>query len=421
MSSSRSMASAGSPMYLPYLVNFIWLCPSGACPCWRHWLRRTSCRFVLRAETKFAQHVLLPVLAARSSLSSIVIAARPGDRLARLRRALLFGIEAAFFAAANAPMRPKTFQNHFGGCGGVAFVFAIDDAEARDVVHQALHFAKLLNALASGAEVRNFQFTAGLEPLDCGLEVDFGEVLRKNAADGGADEFTGDDLGTFELAFILKLHFASDGRQGGVKIGDAGDDVCFPGADGVLLGAADHAFKSADGQALADAGAAVHALVFAGLEGDLLDDFAKILRDLDFDAGVAGGPGLLGSDGDAFVDRRGIVGANFRADAVFQRRDDFPARSVVFGICGKDDKHVEREAERVALNLDVALLHDVEQTDLNFSSKVGKFVDGEDAAIGAGQEAVVNGEFVGEVAGAAGGANGVDVAYDVGHRYIRRG
>src|SRR5205814_563855 len=75
----------------------------------------------------------------------------------------------------------------------------------------------------------------------------------------------------------------------------------------------------------------------------------------------------------------------------------------------------------VALNLDVAFLHDVEEADLNFSGEVGKFVDGENAAIGARQQAIVNREFVREIASASRGANGVDVADDVSDGNVRCG
>jgi len=90
-------------------------------------------------------------------------------------------------------------------------------------------------------------------------------------------------------------------------------------------------------------------------------------------------------------------------------------------ICGEDEKHVERKAERVALNLDVALLHDVEEAYLNFSGEVGKLVDGEDCRDSRGQKAVMNGEFVGEVAATACGANWVNVADDVGDGDVGRG
>src|SRR5712664_660788 len=112
------------------------------------------------------------------------------------------------------------------------------------------------------------------------------------------------------------------------------------------------------------------------------------------------------------------MGANFGADAVFQGRNDFAAGSVVFRVCGKDKKHIERKTQRIAFNLNVAFLHDVEEADLNFAGEVGKFIDGKDAAIGAREQAVVNGEFVGEVASAASGADGIDIADDIGHGYV---
>src|SRR3989454_7067993 len=109
------------------------------------------------------------------------------------------------------------------------------------------------------------------------------------------------------------------------------------------------------------------------------------------------------------------MGANLGADAVFQRRDDFSARGVILGIGGENEENIEREAQGIALNLNVAFLHDVEEADLDFSGKVGELIDGKDAAIGAREQAVVDGEFVGEVASAASGADGIDVADDVGH------
>ncbi len=98
---------------------------------------------------------------------------------------------------------------------------------------------------------------------------------------------------------------------------------------------------------------------------------------------------------------RRIVGADFAADAVLQRRDDLAARGVVLRVGGEDQHHVEREAHGVALNLDVAFLHDVEQADLDLAREVGQFVDAEDAPVGAGQQAVVHGQLVADVRGRA--------------------
>ncbi len=89
--------------------------------------------------------------------------------------------------------------------------------------------------------------------------------------------------------------------------------------------------------------------------------------------------------------RSRVVGANLRADAVLERRDDFAARRVILRVRGKDQHHVERQTHWVTLNLHVAFLHDVEQPHLNLAGEIGQFVDGENAAVGARQQAVVNG------------------------------
>ncbi len=115
------------------------------------------------------------------------------------------------------------------------------------------------------------------------------------------------------------------------------------------------------------------------------------------------------------------MGANLAADAVFERGDDFAARRVVLGVGGEDDGDVELEADGVALNLDVAFLHDVEERDLDFAREIGELVDGEDAAVGAGQQAVVHGELGAELVAGARGLDGVDIADEVGDGDVGRG
>src|SRR6266851_2439167 len=359
------------------------------------------------------------------SWSSVELTARGARgafaRIALIRLFRFFGVVAALFAAADAAMGPQTFEDHFGCGRGGACVFAVLDAEAVDMLHQALDFCQLLMALVGSGEVRELQFAAQFKPLNYRLEVHVGEVLAEDAADGGANEFACDDVRAFEFAFVFEFHFSGDGGEGGVDVGDAGDDGLFAVASGALLGAADEAFECGDGKTLADAGAAVDALVFARLEGDFFHDLAKIVGHVDFLAGIAAHPGFLSGDGHSFFDAGGIVRANLGTDAVFQRSDDFSARGVIFWIGGEDEEHVEREAQGIALNLNVAFLHDVEEADLNFSGEVGQLIDGEDAAIGSRKKAVVDGEFVGEVAAAAGRPDGIDIADDVGHGYVGRG
>src|SRR6266404_597309 len=342
-------------------------------------------------------------------------------RVARFGLLGLIGVEAALFAAADAAMGPQAFENQFGGGSGGAGIFAILNAELADVIHDALDFRKLLIAVAGVSEFGQLEFAAQFEPLNDGLEVDVGEMLAEDAADGGSNELAGDSVRAFELAFVFELHFSGDGGECGIVIGDAGDDGFFAGAGGAMLGAADEAFHRCDRETLADPGTAVHTFVFARLEGNFLDDLAQVLRDFDLFAGVAGNPGFLGGDGHAFFNGGRVMRANFGADAVFERRNDFAAGGVVLGIGGEDEEHVERKAERIALNLDVAFLHDVEEADLNFSGEIGELVDGKDAAIGAGEKAVVDGQFVGKIASTARGADGIDVADDVGHGDIGRG
>ncbi len=75
------------------------------------------------------------------------------------------------------------------------------------------------------------------------------------------------------------------------------------------------------------------------------------------------------------------MGADLRPVAVLQRRDDAAAVRVVLGVRGGHDEHVERQADPVAPDLDVPLLHDVEEAHLDALRQVGQLVDAEDAAV----------------------------------------
>ena len=100
-------------------------------------------------------------------------------------------------------------------------------------------------------------------------------------------------------------------------------------------------------------------------ERDPLDDFADILGHVQLDGRRARSTLPASVMADAFFQRRGIMRADLRADAVLQRRDDLAARRVVLRIGAEHQRHVERQAHRIALNLHVAFLHDVEQADLD--------------------------------------------------------
>ena len=136
---------------------------------------------------------------------------------------------------------------------------------------------------------------------------------------------------------------------------------------------------------------------------------------------IARRPRFLPRDLDAERNLCRIVRHDLRADAIFKRRDDFAARRVVFRVCRKDEHHIERQAHRITLNLHVAFLHDVEEADLNLAGQIGQFIDREDAAIRARQQAVMNRQLVAEQVSAFRGFDRIDVADDVGDRHVRRG
>ena len=120
------------------------------------------------------------------------------------------------------------------------------------------------------------------------------------------------------------------------------------------------------------------------------------------------------------VDRARVVRADLRTEAVLERRDDPPATGVVLGVRAGHDEEVERQAQRVAAHLDVALLEDVEEAHLDALCKVGQLVHGEDAAVAARDQAVVDGRLVREIA-ALGDLDGVDLADQVGDGDVRGG
>ena len=128
--------------------------------------------------------------------------------------------------------------------------------------------------------------------------------------------------------------------------------------------------EHADREALAHAAPAIDPLVLPGLEGDALDDLEDEIREVDR-LGAAVDPRLLARDVHAQFHGARIVGQDLGADAVLERRDDLAARRVVLGVRGEAHEHVERKADGIALNLDVALLHDVEQPDLDLAAEVG--------------------------------------------------
>ena len=134
------------------------------------------------------------------------------------------------------------------------------------------------------------------------------------------------------------------------------------------------------------------------------------------------GPGdvrLLVQQPDLVGELERVVGAHLGAEAVLERRDDPAAVGVVLGVGAGHEQQVQRQPHAVAADLDVALLEHVEQRHLDALGQVGQLVDAEDAAVGAGDQAVVHGLGVAQRA-ALGDLDRVDVADQVADAGVGR-
>src|SRR5262249_2810164 len=174
-----------------------------------------------------------------------------------------------------------------------------------------------------------------------------------------------------------------------------------------------------DGQPLADPRAAVHSLVGPRLKSDALDQLHNELRH-DQVCIRSFQPGFLSGDPNAVVYRSRIVSEDLRTYAVFERGDDLSPRSGVFRISREYQHYVQRHSNRVAFYLDIALLHDVEQSNLDLSCEVGKLVYRKYAAVSSRQQAVVNCQFIGEQVAAACRLDRVQIANQISYRHVRR-
>src|SRR5205823_7017830 len=80
---------------------------------------------------------------------------------------------------------------------------------------------------------------------------------------------------------------------------------------------------------------------------------------------------------------------------------------------------VEVQAHRIAFDLDVAFLHDVEQSHLDLPGEIGQLVEGEHAAVRPWQQPEMHRQLVGEEVAAPGRLDRVHVPDDVGDGDVR--
>ena len=129
---------------------------------------------------------------------------------------------------------------------------------------------------------------------------------------------------------------------------------------------------------------------------------------------------LLLDDAHLRLELQRVVRADLGAEPVLERGDDAAAVGVVLGVGAGDDEHVERQPQRVAAHLNVALLHHVQHRHLDALGQVGQLVDGDDAAVCPRDQAVSDGLRIAEAA-ALGHLDRIDVADEVGHAGVGGG
>src|ERR1035437_5797352 len=191
------------------------------------------------------------------------------------------------------PSLTPPFEDELGGGGARAYGLVFGEAERPGLLHQALNGIQLADHGGGIDGLIELERAAEIEPFDHRRKINALEVLVEDLADGGADEIAGDGIAAFEFALVFQFEFAGDGGEGGVDIGDARDGGIVLAPEGAALGVRDRVFEDGDGEALADAGALIDALVLAGEEGQLFDHAADVTGHADLDGRGAAEPGFL--------------------------------------------------------------------------------------------------------------------------------
>ena len=103
-------------------------------------------------------------------------------------------------------------------------------------------------------------------------------------------------------------------------------------------------------------------------------------------------------DVDLNVNLLGIMGANLGPVAIFQRCNDASTVGIVFRIRTRHHTNVQWKADPKTANLDIPLLHNVEQPHLQFFREIGQLVDAEDPPIGTGNQPVMDDQLIRQIA-----------------------
>ena len=188
-------------------------------------------------------------------------------------------------------------------------------------------------------------------------------------------------LGHLVAAHEIQFELAKAGGDEVTEVADPRHRGSLADSNGALPGVGDHRAVVGDAEPSADAGVLVDVAALTRRDAHLLDDLLHERRHEHGERAVEVHRGLLPHDLDPEFALARVVRLNRRPDAVLELGDDL-ARAVVRHRVGrKQDQHVDVESDGIAADLYVALLENVEQSDLNELIEIGQLVHGEYAAV----------------------------------------
>jgi hypothetical protein len=128
---------------------------------------------------------------------------------------------------------------------------------------------------------------------------------------------------------------------------------------------------------------------------------------------------LLVDDPILELDRSRIVRPDLRTETILQWRNYSTAICVVFRICRSDDEKVDWQANLESANLHILLFQDIKQANLDPFCQIREFVEIENAAVGAWNQAEGNDFLVAEIAPLC-DLDRIDLSDQVRHGGVRR-
>src|SRR3954452_1776725 len=305
----------------------------------------------------------------------------------------------------------QAFQDELDGGRDLAGTGVVAVTEPVQNLRQAGHCPHLRQHLLAGNQLAGLnRGSLGKQVSEAG-QVEPGQPVPEGLRDRHLEQVL-HHLGLSALLAHLELDLAEQRRYDRRDVTHPRDRQPLTHTGASAERRRGHSLGRRDREPSADAGPVVDRGGLPQPAGQSRDDLEQVL-------GYVGDQhGLLGDELYLLGDLTRVVRADLRAEPVLERRDNPTAVGVVLWVRAGHQQYVDRQPQRVAPDLNVAFLEDVEHRDLDALSEVGQLIDAEHAAVGAGKEAVVHGLRVPERP-ALGYLDRVDVTDEVADAGVR--